>query len=66
LKIELTYLGHVISKKGVKPDPKKLEAGNFSGLKHQKIISWINRILSKKNLLKKNFSKLASHNLLKK
>jgi len=26
LKIELTYLGHVISKKGVKPDPKKLEA----------------------------------------
>jgi len=26
LKSEVTYLGHVISKDGVKPDPKKLEA----------------------------------------
>jgi len=26
LKTEVTYLGHVISKDGVKPDPKKLEA----------------------------------------
>jgi len=34
LKTEVTYLGHVISKDGVKPDPKKLEAqrtlNNFS------------------------------------
>jgi hypothetical protein len=26
LRPELTYLGHVISKNGVKPDPKKIDA----------------------------------------
>lgn len=39
LKTEVTYLGHVISKEGVKPDPKKLEAvRKFPRLKTPKII----------------------------
>jgi len=51
LKTEVTYLRHIISKDGVKPDPKKLKAvGQFPRPKIQQkyqIISWISRILLK-------------------
>jgi len=38
LKNEVTYLNHVISKDGVKPDPKKLK-DNFPNLKRRKILN---------------------------
>jgi len=50
LKTQVTYLGHVISRDGVKPDPKKLESvKQFPRSKTPKnilkTILWISRIL---------------------
>jgi len=68
LKTEVTYLGHVISKDGVKPDPKKLEAvKQFPRPKSPKNIKQFLGLAGYYRRFIPNFSKLAKPltNLLK-
>ena len=69
LRKEVTYLGHVISEKGVKPDPKKIEAVmKFPRLKNAKNIKQFLGLVGYYRRFIPDFSKIAKPltNLLKK